>query len=305
MDTYMEENKNVMVATHHGKLKIGEKELNCAVLEDGSRIISKNAIFIVFGRTNRGRKSGEIRVADMPDLPSFIDANNLLPYINSDLKQLLYEKIVYKGSNGKLVEGYKAGIIPMLCDVYLSSRLDKQLNVQQENLAKASEIIVRSLSKIGIVALVDEATGYQVDRDREELQKLLAAYISEELLPWAKRFPDEFYKEMFRLRKWDYPRPAGKRPSIVGYYTNKYVYELLPPGVKEELQQKNPTTSPGRRKFRHHQFLSLDIGNVHLEKHLIKVITLMQAADTWEEFQRKFNRVFNIIELEQGEFDFA
>lgn len=289
-------------ATHQGKLVIGDRELTCAVLEDGSRIISRNAVFKAFGRTKRGRKKGEVRVADLPELPSFIDANNLTVYITHELKQLLMEKITYKNESGRYVEGYKAEIIPLLCDVYLSARIDGVLTKQQERLATVSEILVRSLSKIGIVALVDEATGYQVDRDRDELQKLLSAYISEELLPWTKRFPDEFYKEMFRLRGWDYPKPRAKRPSIVGYYTNKFVYDLLPPGVKEELQHKNPTVLPGRRKWRHHQFLTDDIGNHHLEKHLIKVITLMQASETWEEFIKKFNRVFQIPEQTEIEF---
>ena len=107
---------------------------------------------------------------------------------------------------------------------------------------------------------------------------------------------------MFRLRGWDYPKPNGKRPGVVGLYTNKYVYDLLPPGVKEELQRKNPTVSPGRRKHKNHQFLTDDIGNEHLAKHLIKVITLMQAADTWDEFERKFSRVFNISEQLQLEY---
>lgn len=302
----MENGRIIQVATHQGKMMIGDNELNCAVLEDGSRIISRNAIFKAFGRTKRGRKIGEVRVMNMPNLPSFIDANNLLPYINNELRELLLETVMYKSENGRNVEGYRAEIIPLLCDVYLTARMDGGvLTKQQENLAHVSEILVRSLSKIGIVALVDEATGYQADRDREELQKLLSVYISEELLPWTKRFPDEFYKEMFRLRGWEYPKPAGKRPSIVGHYTNKYVYDLLPPGVKVELQQRNPTVSSGRRKWKHHQFLSFEIGNSHLEKHLIKVITLMQAADTWEEFQKKFNRVFNIVEFEQGEIDFG
>jgi hypothetical protein len=292
----------IVQATHQGKLVIGDRELNCAVLEDGSRIISRNAVFRAFGRTKRGRKIGEVRVAELPDLPSFIDAKNLTSYITDELYKLLVEKITYRNENGRLVEGYQAEIIPLLCDVYLTARLDKTvLTKQQENLASVSEILVRSLSKIGIVALVDEATGYQADRDRDELQKLLSAYISEELLPWTKKFPDEFYKEMFRLRGWDYPKPRAKRPSIVGHYTNKFVYDLLPPGVKAELHQKNPIVMPGRRKWKHHQFLTEEIGNIHLEKHLLKVITLMQASETWESFIKNFNRVFDIPEQTEME----
>lgn len=288
----MSNENRILKATHFGKLIIGEKELTCAVLENGSRIISRNAIFKAFGRTKRGRKKGEIRVADMPELPSFIDANNLTKYITGDVKELLLSPVIYKAQNGREVVGYSAELIPLLADVYLSARMDNALTKQQENLAIASEILVRSLSKLGIVALVDEATGYQADRDRDELQKLLSKYIAKELLPWTKRFPDEYYQEIFRLKKWDYPTPSGQRPSVVGHYTNKFVYDHLPPGVKEELRKQNPSVAPGKRKWKHHQFLSEEIGNDHLEKHLIKVVTLMQASDNWSEFIKKFNRVF-------------
>jgi hypothetical protein len=299
----MNNNQSILKATHFGKLNIGDKDLTCAVLEDGSRIISKSAVFRAFGRTKRGRKKGEVRVADMPELPSFIDANNLSKYITGEVRELLFNPVVYKAQNGREVEGYKAELIPLLCDVYLSARMDRVLTSSQENLAIASEILVRSLSKLGIVALVDEATGYQADRDRDELQRLLSKYISKELLPWVKRFPDEFYQEMFRLRGWDYPTPSGQRPGIVGHYTNQFVYDHLPQGVKEELQRNNPSVSPGRRKWKHHQFLTDNIGNVHLEKHLLKVVTLMQASDSWNEFIKKFNRVFGVVEQIEMELE--
>lgn len=299
----MNEEPKILKATHFGKLNLGEKELTCAVLEDGSRIISRNAVFKAFGRTKRGRKKGEVRVANMPELPSFIDANNLSQYITGEIRELLINPVVYKAQNGRVVEGYSAQIIPLMCDVYLSARMDRVLTKQQENLAIVSEILVRSLSKLGIVALVDEATGYQAERDKDELQKLLSKYISKELLPWVKRFPDEFYQEMFRLRGWDYPTVSGQRPGIVGHYTNQFVYDHLPPGVKEELQKNNPSVAPGKRKYKHHQFLTDDIGNVHLEKHLLKVITLMQASETWSEFLKKFNRVFGVVEQIELDLD--
>lgn len=293
---------DILKATHFGIIKIGEKELNCAVLENGSRVINKTTVFTAFARTQRGRKKDEVRVPSKPNLPSFIDAKNLSEYISEELEEMLITPLKYKTKNGRIVEGYSAEIIPLLCDVYLQARIDKKLTVQQQSLALASEILVRSLSKIGIVALVDEATGYQYDRDRDELQKILSMYISKELLPWTKRFPDEFYKQMFRLKNWTYPRPNSKRPGIVGTYTNKYVYDLLPPGVKEELQKVNPTIKPGRRKYKHHQFLTEDIGDDNLKNHLIKVITLMQASKNWKDFNILFNRAFNLTE--QLELDF-
>lgn len=63
---------------------------------------------------------------------------------------------------------------------------------------------MRVFARVGITALVDEATGYQYDREKNELQKILKAYIAEDLLPWQKRFPDIYYKELFRLNGWDF-----------------------------------------------------------------------------------------------------
>ena len=80
---------NILKATHFGIIKIGEKELNCAVLENGSRIINKSTVFKAFGRTKRGRKKDEIRVPSKPNLPSFIDAKNLSEYITNELEEYL------------------------------------------------------------------------------------------------------------------------------------------------------------------------------------------------------------------------
>jgi hypothetical protein len=90
----MMDEQKILKATHSGKLNLGEKELTCAVLEDGSRIISRSAVFRAFGRTKRGRKKGGIRVVDMPELPSFIDANNLTKYINGEVKEMLVNPVV-------------------------------------------------------------------------------------------------------------------------------------------------------------------------------------------------------------------
>jgi len=149
---------------------------------------------------------------------------------------------------------------------------------------------MRGLAKVGIVALVDEATGYQVVRDRQDLHKILAAYISKELLPWAKRFPDEFYQQMFRLRGWSFDPETGKKPILAGKLTEKIVYKKLPPGVLDELKKKNPKNNEGRRRHKYFQFLTKDIGNPHLEKHLLISTALMRASRTWKEFLRLLER---------------
>ena len=94
---------------------------------------------------------------------------------------------------------------------------------------------MRGLAMVGIVALVDEATSYQKIRDRKALNRILDKYLLAEHAKWAKRFPDEFYMEIFRLRRWQWQGMKVNRPSVVGKYTNDFVWDRLAPGVREEL----------------------------------------------------------------------
>lgn len=293
----MEEEK-LLKATHQGKLNIGEKELTCAVLNDGTRVLTSTAIFKAFDRPRKGKGKESYRVTGVP---SFMDAKNLEPYIQKHFGDGTLYSVQYMNKSGNSFEGYKAEILPIICDIYLEARQDNALTSRQQPLALASEILVRSLSKVGIIALIDEATGYQEEREKDELQKILAKYISAELLPWTKRFPDEFYKEMFRLKKWSYK--GNPKPGIVGKITKEIVYDMLPPGVIDELQNKNPVIeSSGRRKYKHHQYLTQETGAPHLDKHLLQLVTLMKISDTWKQFEKLFKRAFNIPD--QIEFDF-
>ena len=155
-----------------------------------------------------------------------------------------------------------------------------------------SEILVRSLSKIGIVALVDEATGYQDIRNKDELQKLLALYVRKEFLPWTKKFPDTFYEEMFRLKGWTYNPIGGKKSQLVGKITNQLIYDKLPKGVLAELKRITPKSEAGNYTKKFHQSLTEDIGNPHLQNHLASVTTLMKVSPNWGNFNRLFVRAF-------------
>lgn len=193
---------------------------------------------------------------------------------------------------GRTVYGYEASILAELCDMLLTARQQNILTPAQIKYAEFSEMMMRSLAKVGIIALVDEATGYQYDRERNELQKILKAYISEELLVWQKRFPDIFYKEIFRLNGWSYTvSDIKKRPGVIGKWTNKIIYEQLPKGVLKELKEKTPKSVSGNYTARFHQSLTEDIGNPHLQAQINSVIPLMQISDSWQQFLSHFNKM--------------
>lgn len=93
------------------------------------------------GRTWRGRKYAGT------ELPVFIEANNLKPYIPSDL-DLVPRKIITP--RGVAAEGFKADMLPAVCDVYLSARSHGALTAAQQKVALECELLVRAFARVGI-----------------------------------------------------------------------------------------------------------------------------------------------------------
>ncbi|CAM1333007.1 P63C domain-containing protein [Tenacibaculum aestuariivivum] len=280
-----------MKATHEGVLKIGETEIEVAVLENGKRIITLSGIFKALNRPVRG-------TSRIDQIPTFMDAKNLQPFINEELRAVI-KKVEFLTIENKKAEGYDASILPLIADLYLQARASDSLLKSQFETAIKAEILVRSLAKVGITALVDEATGYQYEREQEELQLILKQYVSEELLPWQQRFPHEFYRQIFRLNKWEYTvENLKKRPSVVGTWTNKYIYKQLPNGVLDELKKITPKDSKGKNKGHFHRRLTEDVGHPNLNNQIVTVITIMKLSKSWKDFDTKFNDLFGQTSIE-------
>jgi DNA-binding Lrp family transcriptional regulator len=267
-------------------LEVAGSKIPCAVLKNGKRIISQTGLFGAFDRPRKGEKRQE-------GLPSIIGAANLLPYVTDELREKC-KAIHYFHTNGTVAVGYDAVLIPLVCNLYLEADQanPRMLVASQEKIVERAKILVRALAKVGITALIDEATGYQYERERNELQVLLSKYIAEEFLPWTSRFPREYYQEIFRLYGWNYDPLSLKRTPFIAKFTNEFVYNEMSPEVLEELRKKNPITENGRRKHKHHQHLTENIGIPHLERHLTKLITVMQLSDSRDDFKENFKRAF-------------
>ncbi|MGA2967510.1 MAG: P63C domain-containing protein [Terriglobales bacterium] len=284
----------ILKATHIGKINIGDKTLACAVLEDGTRVLNQAAFLKAIGRA-RSPKAGTGVLSTVDDLPFFLQAEVLKPFISDDLK-MSTKPLFYEAKKTQEV-GYNAKLLPGVGEVYLKLRDEclKQsgkIPARYAHIIEACDIVMRGLAHVGIVALVDEATGYQEVRDKKALQEILDKYLLKEFAAWAKRFPDEFYKQMFRLRGWQWRGMRVNRPSVVGKYTNDLVYQRLAPGVLEELQKRNPKDEKGNREGRHHQLLTPDLGIPALQHHLFATTKFMEASATWDQFYRSMQRAF-------------
>ncbi len=281
---------DVLKATHESgdhPLVIGGKQIPCYVLEDGRRVLSLGGMVRALDMSigGAGGRQGD-------RLVKFSTGKAIKPFVSDDLISRMNEPVRFRApTGGTVATGYEATILPDLCDAVLEARKAGALRKDQLHIAQACELLVRALARVGIIALVDEATGYQEVRDRRALEEILNKYISEELRKWTKTFPDEYFRQIFRLKAWNKPKSPSARPGVIGSYTNDIVYSRLAPGVLQELQRLNPSDGKGNRKHKNFQFLTPDHGHPKLKDHLSDIILLMSAATSWQEFKRLLDRV--------------
>jgi len=276
----------VIAGTLDRPLVIGDIEIPCYVLENETRVLSQSGMFMGLGLTRRGL----VLTEDGARLPRFAASKSIIPFISNELKSGLTTPILFRASGGKAY-GFPATILTDICDAILAARQAGTLDIQQHKLADKCEILMRGFARVGIIALVDEVTGYQRIREKRALATILEKFIAKELQPWTRTFPYEFYQQIFRLKTW--PGPDGaKRPSVIGHYTNDIVYERIAPGVLDELKQRNPSQPGGGRKHHHHRWFTPDLGHPKLKEHLAAVTALMRAAPNWDGFKRSLQRAF-------------
>lgn len=270
-------------------LIIGDIEIPAYVLEDGTRVLTRIGVIQAIGRT--GKAKGGRKYDKEFRIPVFLTAQNLKPFINKDLLKNS-TPIKFSSGSGGLSIGYSADLLPYICNVFLDAKEAGVLTKNQLPIAERCKILSRGFAIVGINALIDEVTGYQEIRERRALAQILEKYIAKELQAWTKTFPDEFYREMFRLKSWSFDPNTIKRPSVIGKYTNDIVYERLAPGVLNELQRINPTIKRGQRARKHHQWLTGDIGHPKLKAHISGILALMRASATWRKFYNLVQRSY-------------
>lgn len=204
----------------------------------------------------------------------------------------LNQPVRFKTRQGQIAHGIPAEIIPEICEVFLKAREAGKLVEKQKPIAQRAELITRALAQVGIVALIDEVTGFQYARARNALTEILEKFISKELLKWVKTFPDEFYYHIFRLRGWQASEKSGQRTPLLGKITNDLVYERLAPGVLDQLKKVTVRNDKGKPKHKYFQRLTDDVGHPKLREHLASEITLMRIFNDgeWAEFYKALNR---------------
>jgi hypothetical protein len=230
-------------------LDISGTKLPCAIVMGPNgiqRVLSENGITnaILGNRSGASKRLKKKAQEEGTLLPLFVAPGQLKPFITNELLDGPLQMIDYLDGN-TMVRGYDAGVLAAVCNVWLKAREAGALLPQQLPKAQKAEILARALAETGIIALVDEATGYERVRPQGALQAYLELVIRRELAAWGKKFPDEFYENIYHLKGWVWPGMSKNRYSIVAHYTIDLVYARLGPGILDELIKKSPKNENG------------------------------------------------------------
>ncbi len=277
-------------ATHTGFIDIAGLRIPVFVLEDGTRLISQRGLQTTIGMGTGGGTTGAHRIA------KFVQRIEDRLSISNNLSVRMKSPVLFMPvQGGNPAYGNEATNLIDLCELLLKARDKKNiLTPVQAKYAEAADIVIRSFAKVGIIAVIDEVTGYQGIRPQDALHAYLQKLIRKELAAWVKRFPDEFYENIYKLKNWRWPGMQKNRYSVVAHYTRDLVYERIAPGLLEELEKKNPPNDKGQRPNKLHQWLTEDVGNPMLAQHLHSLIMFQRLALNsgygWHRFIRMVDR---------------
>ena len=268
-------------------LIIGDIEIPCYVLEGETRVLAQRGMISSLGMA---RGSGATAGGDR--LVNFAAGKAISTFMSNDIAAAINSPIEFQPpGGGRTAYGYPATLLADLCETVLNARVAGALQRQQRHIAERCEILMRGFARVGIIGLVDEATGYQRIREERALATILEKIIAKDLQPWTKTFPYEFYELIYKLKGWSGP-DGHKRTPLIGKYTNDIVYERLPPGVFEELKARTPRLASGGLRNKLFQWFTPDFGHPKLKEHLAAVMALMRAAANWTRFMSSLNRAF-------------
>jgi len=277
---------SIPVADTAGKLRIGEVELDVYVLQDRRRVISKKAMAHALQLKSEGGNA----------FMRTLSRKGIASVISDELRKKIEKPIFFQGIKGESCDGYEAEVLIEVCDSIIEAKNKNKLVNSQLFLAFQAEVIFRSAAKIGIIALVDEATGY-LDSIKDEYRKLFESFVKNELSEWEKHFPDKFFSMIYRLYGLKRQAPdSSKHPQFFGHFIRKFVYFPLANSngaILFELEKKNPVVyAGGTRKYKFFQYLSDEVGVDAFKQHLWQVVGIGEASPDKTAFERSFYRAF-------------
>lgn len=272
-----------------GPIKIFDAVLDCYILEDGTTILNKTKMMKAIGRPWKG--------GSRTNLPNFIGAVNLQEFIRPELINKLEGIEFYDG--GRLINGYDADILPLICNTYLEARQAEKLTKNQLPIAQICEMLLMSFARVGIRALIYEQLGFEKFKHPEAFRLLIESYLSDEIRKWSKEFPDELFYQMDRIYG-NQKTTSRNRPLYYAGFIRKYIYDPIEKGiVLKKLDERTPKDAKGRKKVRLFQSASVNVGLPAIRAQLWQVVGVLKTSSNKRVFESNYKRL--IGQSYQGE----
>lgn len=278
--------KSMPVAVHRGNLNIMGLDVPCYVLDNGVRVIGRTSATEVL----TGIKGGGA-------LEKYIAVRALEPFISLDLvlERMVPFRLPEVEGLEKAVKGLPADLFIDICQGFVAAmeyhfRSDSphpKLTTRQQQMAVAASLFLSACAKVGLEALIDEATGYQYEREADALSIKLAAFLETDMRKWEKTFPDELWAEFGRLTNWK--GQITKRPKYWGKLVMELIYEKLDPDVAKWLKEHAPAPKHGQN---YHQWLSGQYGLKKLVEHIWMIIGMARTCESMLELRDRVNAMY-------------
>jgi len=257
-----------------GHLVIGDAQLPVYVLDDGRRVISRTGATGVLTQNKGGG-----------NLESYLGVEALKDYVPSNPVGI---EFAIQGVVNKTVMGFQAETFLDICRSYVKALAAGALKTQrQTEIATNCSLFLAACANVGLIALIDEATGYQYARADDALQVKLRAYLEKEMRPWEKTFPDELWVEFGRLTNWK--GSVTQRPKYWGKLVMELVYEYLDEDVAVWL--KNNAPAP-KGNMSYHRWLTSQYGLRKLMEHNWMLIGMARSCQTMRELRDRMAMQF-------------
>jgi hypothetical protein len=257
-------------AKFYGQLEIGGYKVDVYVLDTGERVLSmRGAVKAMTGQ-------------DAGNLVEYLSIQGLKNFINKDLVLVETKDFFIPGTQFR-GRGITAEQFEAILTAYVKALNAGTLTTdRQRAIAITCAILSTAFLRVGIIAQIDEATGYQYVRAEDALQIKLRAFIADELREWEKTFPDELWEQFGRLTNWR--GSLHRRPKWWGHLVMELIYEALDPDIARYLRENKPKPYHGSH---YHRWLTADIGLKALIPHIYEVIGIAITCRDMKELREK------------------
>ncbi len=227
---------------------------------------------------------------------NYLAAKNINKYLPDNLKPLKDidndrrpQGLIEAYDDGKILNVFDSEDFIEVCIAFVDASDNdyESLSDSQKEIVSRAKRFIKSTAKIGIRALIDEATGYQYIRPKDDLSAKLVYLLSEDMRTWESTFPDDLWREFGRLTNWK--GSLKKRPKYWGKLVNELIYDNLDKDVAKYLRENKPPKLTGQK---YHQWFNKERGVKELINLINRIIGLAIECNSIDELRYKANKHF-------------